>query len=107
LAGRSNLPDAILGSLSTDLRVCRDRLWLSDPLLRATDERLTSMATVLAACERIRNTPLPFAYTLLLHRTVYLYCFLLPSGLVDTIGAMTPLVVAIVSYTFRSRCLRR
>jgi putative membrane protein len=69
-------------------------------MLRATDERLTSLATVLAACERIRNTPLPFAYTLLLHRTAYLYCFLLPFGLVDTIGAMTPLVVAIVSYTF-------
>jgi len=100
LMRRSNLPDAILGSLSADLRVCRDQRWLSDPMLRATDERLTSLATVLAACERIRNTPLPFAYTLLLHRTAYLYCFLLPFGLVDTIGAMTPLVVAIVSYTF-------
>lgn len=64
------------------------------------DERLTSLAMVLGACERIRNTPLPFAYTLLLHRTAYLYCFLLPFGLVDTIGLMTLLVVAIVSYTF-------
>jgi putative membrane protein len=100
LLGRSNLPDAILLSLSADLRYCRDRLWLSDQLLRAMDERLTSLATVLGACERIRNTPLPFAYTLLLHRTAYLYCFLLPFGLVDTIGLMTPVVVAIVSYTF-------
>jgi putative membrane protein len=53
-----------------------------------------------AACERIRNTPIPFSYTLLLHRTAYLYCFLLPFGLVDTIGFMTPFVVAIVAYTF-------
>ncbi|HVI90982.1 MAG TPA: bestrophin family ion channel [Dongiaceae bacterium] len=98
--GRSNVPDAVLLSLSTDLRQCRDRQWVSDQLLRAMDERLTSLATVLAACERIRNTPLPFAYTLLLHRTAYLYCFLLPFGLVETIGLMTPLVVAIVSYTF-------
>lgn len=40
------------------------------------------------------------SYTLLLHRTAYLYCFLLPFGLVDTIGFMTPFVVAIVAYTF-------
>jgi putative membrane protein len=100
LNGRSNLPDAILGLLARDLRRCQDQQWLSDPLVRAVDERLTSMAGVLAGCERIRNTPLPFAYSLLLHRTAYLYCFLLPFGLVDTIGMMTPLVVAIVSYTF-------
>ena len=32
--------------------------------------------------------------------TAYLYCFLLPFGLVDTVGFMTPFVVAIVAYTF-------
>jgi putative membrane protein len=100
IAGRSNLPDAILGLLGRQLRDCQDHRWLSEPLVRSVDERLTSLAAVLAGCERIRNTPLPFAYTLLLHRTAYLYCFLLPFGLVETIGLMTPLVVAIVSYTF-------
>jgi putative membrane protein len=29
-----------------------------------------------------------------------MYCFLLPFGLVDTIGFMTPFVVGIVAYTF-------
>lgn len=53
-----------------------------------------------ASCERIRGTPIPFSYTLLLHRTAYLYCFLLPFGLVDTIGYLTPLVSAVVAYTF-------
>jgi len=36
----------------------------------------------------------------ILHRSCYLYCMLLPFGLVDSIGWMTPLVVAFVSYTF-------
>lgn len=53
-----------------------------------------------ASCERIKHTPIPFSYTLLLHRTAYMYCFLLPFGLVDTTGFMTPFVVAIVAYTF-------
>jgi putative membrane protein len=72
-----------------------------DPQLAANmDETLSGMAAVAAGCERIQNTPLPFAYTLLLHRTAWMYCFLLPFGLVDTVGYMTPFVVAIVAYTF-------
>ncbi|MNV80215.1 Bestrophin, RFP-TM, chloride channel [compost metagenome] len=43
---------------------------------------------------------MPFSYALLLHRTAYMYCFLLPFGLVDITGFMTPFVVAIVAYTF-------
>jgi putative membrane protein len=72
-----------------------------DPRLAAeVDATFGAMTAVAAGCERIRRTPVPFAYTLLLHRTASLYCFLLPFGLVDTIGLMTPFVVAIVAYTF-------
>jgi putative membrane protein len=72
-----------------------------DPALAAnTDDSLSAMAAVAAGCERIKHTPIPFAYTLLLHRTAWLYCLLLPFGLVDTVGYMTPFVVAIVAYTF-------
>src|SRR5690554_2011374 len=35
-----------------------------------------------AACERIANTPLPFAFTLLTHRTALIYCYTLPFVLV-------------------------
>lgn len=72
-----------------------------DPQLAANmDDSLSAMAAVAAGCERIQKTPLPFAYTLLLHRTAWMYCFLLPFGLVDSVGYMTPFVVAIVAYTF-------
>jgi putative membrane protein len=72
-----------------------------DAYLAATiDSTLSTLVAACAACERIKSTPIPFSYTLLLHRTAYFYCFLLPFGLVDTIGFMTPFVVAIVAYTF-------
>ena len=72
-----------------------------DPCLAATmDATLSSLTASAASCERIKNTPIPFSYTLLLHRTAYMYCFLLPFGLVDTTGFMTPFVVGIVAYTF-------
>ncbi|WP_427912576.1 bestrophin family protein [Ramlibacter sp. MMS24-I3-19] len=70
------------------------------PLALDLDQTLTALTSAAAGCERIQNTPVPFPYTLLLHRTAWLYCFLLPFGLVDTVGFMTPFVVAIVAYTF-------
>lgn len=70
------------------------------PIAAEIDTSLAAIAAAQAGCERIQSTPIPFAYTLLLHRTAYIYCFLLPFGLIDTIGVMTPLVVAVVAYTF-------
>jgi len=61
---------------------------------------LTSLTQAQAVCERIKNTPLPFPYTLLLHRTIYLFCILLPFAMAEPLGWLTPLFTAIVSYTF-------
>ncbi len=69
-------------------------------ILSAIDNQLNLMSQIVGGCERIANTPLPFAYSVLLHRTVYLYCFWLPFGLVDAIGWMTPIIVLFISYTF-------
>lgn len=73
---------------------------LDAPVAADVDATLSGLAAVAAGCERIQNTPIPFPYTLLLHRTAWLYCFLLPFGLVDSVGFMTPFVAAIVAYTF-------
>jgi putative membrane protein len=61
---------------------------------------LTSLTRSQAVCERIKHTPLPFPYTLLLHRTIYLFCILLPFAMAESLGWLTPVFTAIVSYTF-------
>lgn len=93
-------PEFLLRLLSDQLADWQRRGGLSDFRLGVLEKGLTGLGYMVGGCERILTTPLPFSYTLLLHRTAYLYCFLLPFGLVETIGAMTPVVVAIVSYTF-------
>lgn len=95
-----NGPDLLLRLISRDigLVVAQERL---DPMMAAELERnVTALAGVQSGSERIRTTPLPFSYTLMLHRTAYLYCLTLPFGLVDSIGLMTPFVVGLISYTF-------
>jgi putative membrane protein len=61
---------------------------------------LTRLTQAQAVCERIKHTPLPFPYTLLLHRTTYLFCILLPFAMAEPLGWLTPIFTAIVSYTF-------
>lgn len=96
----SNVPNALLQMVGKKLGGCRHKMLLSDWLVQSIDERMTSMAKVQAACERIKSTPLPFAYMLLVQRTAYFYCLTLPFGLVASQGFATPLFCAIVAYTF-------
>jgi putative membrane protein len=72
-----------------------------DPMLaQAMEVPLGRLTEALGGCERIAGTPIPFTYAVIIHRTIYLYCVLLPFGLVDAIGAMTPVAVAFIAYTF-------
>jgi putative membrane protein len=72
---------------------------LADTRLWMLDARLDDLVAMVSGCERIASTPIPFSYDVLLHRTIYAYCVLLPFGLVDSIGAATPFVTVFVAYT--------
>ncbi|RKT26349.1 putative membrane protein [Paraburkholderia sp. RAU2J] len=66
----------------------------------AFDRNLNGLSDVIGGCERIVSTPLPFAYSVMIHRTVYFFCASLPFGLVDSIGVFTPVFAVFVAYTF-------
>ncbi|WP_077962080.1 bestrophin family protein [Ensifer adhaerens] len=95
-----NGPDFLLREMGRALASLRASGAISDVQWVLFDGTVGKMSAVLAACERIRNTPVPFGYTLLLHRTAYLFCFLLPFGFADALGWATPFVTALVAYTF-------
>jgi len=95
-----NVPDAILARLAERIQSGWRRGWI-DPLhVMQLDASLAELTNIQGGCERIRNTPIPFSYNVLIHRIVAVYCFLLPFGLYDTVKLATPLVVCFVSYSF-------
>ena len=72
-----------------------------DPMaVLAFDRNLNALSDVIGGCERIGSTPLPFAYSVMIHRTVYFFCAALPFGLVESIGIFTPVFSVFVAYTF-------
>ena len=99
-SGHPNLPDQVLQQLGARFSGLAERGVLSEWRYTQLETRLVGLSQVQAACERIKSTPLPFPYTLLLHRTIYLFCILLPFAMAEPLGWLTPVFTAIVSYTF-------
>lgn len=84
---------------------CRIVAWhdagrIGEVLLAAGLAHVDRLTTAAGACERIRTTPVPYPYEVLLHRTTYFYCALLPFGLVESTGWATPVVAVFIAYAF-------
>lgn len=100
LQDESNRPIAILQTLGDKIREAWLKGWVHSHHVRVLEESLTEMTGVQGACERIKATPIPFSYTVLIHRLVAVYCFALPFGIVNETLWYTPVVVLIVAYAF-------
>ncbi|WP_322011108.1 bestrophin family protein [Paraburkholderia sp. J12] len=92
-------PVAILNEIRRDVASPGQRAHTSDAKLWMLNAEINELGKVVGGCERIASTPIPFAYNVLLHRTVYAYCMLLPFGLVDSTEFFTPLLCVFISYT--------
>lgn len=97
---QSNVPVAILQRLGEYVGEAWQAGCVHDYHVPILEESLTEMTGVQGGCERIKNTPLPFSYNVLIHRIVAVYCFALPFGLLETVGGLTPVVVGLISYAF-------
>ena len=100
VAKARNGPNMLLCRISAESAEAAATGTITAQMLQVLEERVVSLSGVLAAAERIKGMPVPYTYSLMLHRTAYLFCLLLPFGLAPVAGPWTPLLVLIVSYTF-------
>jgi putative membrane protein len=92
-------PIAILHSTRRLLAMLRSTGLAHIELSWMLDDSLVRIGGVIGGCERIAATPIPFAYAVLMRRTVFVYCALLPFGLVEMLHDLTPFVSVFVAYT--------
>lgn len=100
LARESNPPIALLQSLGDRFHAAWRAGQLDAFHLPVLEQSLTDLADIQGGCERIRSTPIPFGYTVLMHRIVGVYCVTLPFGIVAQVDLVTPVVVLLISYAF-------
>jgi putative membrane protein len=98
MRGEPNVPIAILHRIAELMVEARRKHWIHPLHVPVVEQSLTALTDIQGGCERIKSTPIPYSYTVLMHRIVAMYCGLLPFGLAETIGWATPVVVLFVSY---------
>lgn len=75
---------------------------ISGDQLRIINDEITSMTNVCGACERIKNTPIPIAYSSFIKTFIILYSITLPVGYVFSIGYFVTLAVPFIFYILLS-----
>ena len=96
LRGVLNVPNAIharTAALIADTR--------PDPIIQAAFARtLSDISNAQGGMERIKNTPLPQQYATYPAIFTHGFCILLPLGLVETLGLLTPLGSTVAGFLF-------
>ena len=95
-----NVPNEILLRLSVELQQLHVDGSLGEYRFVELTRQLSTLSDIQGGCERIKNTPIPYSYTVIIHQVVALYVLSLPFGLVGSLHYLTPLVVLIIAYAF-------
>lgn len=66
------------------------------------DKELKDMIDILGACERIRNTPIPYSYMMYIKKFIFIYIITLPFGFLTDSGYFTILIVILVTFVLMS-----
>lgn len=75
---------------------------LSPEQLLFINPELQSFTDICGACERIKNTPIPFSYSVFIKKFIFFYIMTLPFGYVFQLGFYVVPVVAFVFYVLAS-----
>ena len=93
-----HVPLAITNLITRRLLLARQRGLIDGFQMKSMDYNIGLLIDYCGACERIRSTPLPFAYTVHLRRVLIVYCFTLPLALIKDYGWTTIPTTLMISY---------
>ncbi|MBC8166977.1 MAG: hypothetical protein H7Y20_14050, partial [Bryobacteraceae bacterium] len=100
LRHHDNVPAALLVQMGLVLRDGFERGWLDSYRWAELDKTLTALTDIQGGCERIKNTPLPKQYDFFPRVLVTFFCVLMPFGLVEGLGLLTPIASTSLSFIF-------
>ncbi|HEV7350415.1 bestrophin family protein [Telluribacter sp.] len=97
-----HVPNQLAGLLiARVLQLQRQGVLLPEHLLLLNDE-LQSLTNISGACERIKNTPIPFSYSSFLKKFIFTYCVTLPLGYVFNLDYLVVPFVIFITYILGS-----
>ncbi|MBK8636365.1 MAG: hypothetical protein IPN72_23595 [Saprospiraceae bacterium] len=70
--------------------------------LMILDKEVATYMDICGACERIKNTPIPFTYSSFIKKFIFIYTFTLPFGFAFTLGYFAVPIVMFIFYVLAS-----
>ena len=81
-AEREHIPNLMIQEMYRKTKKLYAANYLSGDELFVVDKELKSFFDIMGACERIKNTPIPFSYSIFLKKFIFFYIVTLPIGFV-------------------------
>lgn len=75
---------------------------MSGDQLFMADKELKEFSDIIGACERIKNTPIPYSYTMYIKQFIFIYIITLPFAFVTTSGYITVPIVVLITFVLLS-----
>jgi len=92
-----NPPTAVAAAISQWIGRNRRSGKIEAQVLRQMEDQLSKLVEAQSGCEKIRKTPLPFAYVVMIKQLILIYLVTLPIAVCIPCGWWSPLLVGIVS----------
>jgi putative membrane protein len=102
LASSKHIPSTIVGWMYSKMEILKKSNQLSPENFRVLDKNLNGFLDACGACERIKNTPIPFSYSLFLKKFIFIYVVTLPLAFVGSFGYFASLIATFVFYVLVS-----
>lgn len=94
----SHVPMAVATRISRAVAAKRNGGTFSERAVMAVESNVRSLMDSIGVCERIQDTPMPFAYVVHLRRALMLFLVTLPFALVNPFGWATVIYTVLISY---------
>jgi ion channel-forming bestrophin family protein len=102
LQGKKHIPNALSAMLYQHVNGLYKKQLISGEQLFLLDKELKEFSDVIGACERIKNTPIPYSYTMYIKQFIFIYVITLPFAFVTTSGYITVPIVVLVTFVLLS-----
>ena len=100
LVGKKHVPNAIAGQIYILLKGLKNSKHLSEEEMLMLDKEVKSLTDILGACERIKNTPIPYSYNMFLKKLIFIFIILTPFAFVEALHYWCVAVTVLVFYIF-------
>ena len=91
-------PNFIMSRLFKRVNALKDESIIDGYQYLDLQQNLNALTDTLGACERIRNTPIPYSYSMFMKKFVFLFLITLPFGFIADFGYWTVAIVILITY---------